>query len=76
MTVTSPMVSQDLQLTFADSVLSLGGRRPLQPSLKDGVVVSTVTISYCCSLGCGSCSCICFGLLILHLYLEEGSQPS
>ena len=31
--------SDDLQLTFADSALNQGGRRPLQPSAKDGVVL-------------------------------------
>ena len=31
--------ASDLQLTFADSALNQGGRRPLQPSAKDGVVL-------------------------------------
>ena len=31
--------SEDLQLTFAESALNLGGRRPLKPSFKDGIVV-------------------------------------
>jgi len=30
---------QDLRLTYADSVPQLGGRKPLNPSLKDGVVI-------------------------------------
>ena len=34
-----PEASDDLHLTFADSALAVGGRRPLKPSVKDGVVV-------------------------------------
>ena len=30
---------EDIHLTFADSAIELGGRRPLKPSHKDGVVV-------------------------------------
>ena len=30
---------QDLRLTYADSVPQLGGRKPLNPNLKDGVVI-------------------------------------
>ena len=31
--------AEDLHLTLADSALNLGGRRPLKPSIKDGVVI-------------------------------------
>lgn len=31
--------ASDIHLTFADSALNLGGRRPLKPSIKDGVVI-------------------------------------
>ena len=34
-----PKSSEDLHLSFADSALNVGGRRPLKPSVKDGVVV-------------------------------------
>ena len=31
--------AEDLHLTLADSALNLGGRRPLKPSIKDGVII-------------------------------------
>jgi len=31
---------EDIHLTFADSAIDLGGRRPLKPSHKDGVVIT------------------------------------
>ena len=34
-----PVSSEDLHLSFADSALNVGGRRPLKPSVKDGVVI-------------------------------------
>ena len=34
-----PDSSEDLHLSFADSALNVGGRRPLKPSIKDGVVI-------------------------------------
>ena len=36
------MQFQDLRLTYADSVPQLGGRKPLNPSLKDGVVIRSL----------------------------------
>jgi len=36
---------QDLRLTYADSVPQLGGRKPLNPSLKDGVVIRLASTS-------------------------------
>ena len=39
------MLFQDLRLTYADSVPQLGGRKPLNPSLKDGVVIRLSSIS-------------------------------
>ena len=34
-----PEAAEDIHLSFADSALRVGGRRPLKPSSKDGVVV-------------------------------------
>ena len=34
-----PEAADDLHLSFADSAIKVGGRRPLKPSSKDGVVV-------------------------------------
>jgi len=36
---------QDLRLTYADSVPQLGGRKPLNPNLKDGVVLRLASTS-------------------------------